>query len=299
MIADRFPSTRIPITQFRILVQQFESSMRFASGTTRHVYRKALDQLVAFARSNPFKFTPSDIAQFRLWLLNKKKLTNNSVNTYLTASRRFCEFLVELGVLQKNPAWSVHGRAQDFRMTDIDLPQVERAIATIERATILGKRDFAFLTAMMESGATISELLNADIGDLKRSGKSGEMRVKSRGKRSKTEILRLSEQAHRAILDYISSRGPVAADEPLFAKVHVGRSLRTRLTSRGVRAAMRKRLRFSGRKSLPLDSVRTFCGLKLLKQGKTAEEVRVLMRFKSMMPLRRILLNSQSKATAK
>ncbi len=293
---NRFPTTKLPQSQFRILVQQFESSMQFASGTTRHVYRKALDQLIAFAESTPFKFTPEDFTEFRLWLLNVRKLSNNTVNTYMTASRRFCEFLVELGVLQKNPAWNVHGSAQNFNISRVSLREVSQAISRIDRSSILGKRDFAFLSAIFECGATISELINADIGDLKRNGETVEMRVTPKGARGKHEVIRLSGNTKAAMYEYIDARGAVAADFPLFSTVRVGRATKKRLSFRGARAAMRKRLVFDRERALRLDSLRTYCAVRLMKQGRTSEEIKTFMRFKSNMPFRKILVNSKAMA---
>ena len=296
MIQSRFPTTNLPQSQFRILVQQFESSMSFASGTTRHVYMKAIEQLLLFAEGNHFKFTPEDFSQFRLWMLDGKKLSNNTVNTYMTASRRFCEFLVDLGVLRQNPAWSVHGSAQKFNVTKVSLTEVTQAISRIERGPLLGKRDYAFLSVMFECGATISELINADIGDLKRSGETVELRVKPKGTRGKYEVIRLSKGASAALYDYIDGRGPVASDFPLFCTINAGRATPKRLSFRGARAAMRKRLTIDEKRVLRLDSIRTYCAVRLMKQGKTSEEIKLFMRFKSNMPFRKIMVNSKAMA---
>ncbi len=296
MIQSRFPTTNLPQSQFRILVQQFESSMSFASGVTRHVYMKALDQLLFFAEGNQFKFTPEDFTQFRLWLLDGRKLSNNTVNTYMTASRRFCEFLVELGVLQQNPAWSVHGSAQHFNVTKVSLREVTHAISRINRSSLLGKRDYAFLSVIFECGATISELLNADIGDLKRSGEAVEMRVKPKGARGRYEVIRLTRAASSALYAYIDSRGQVASDFPLFSTVNAGRATQKRLSFRGARAAMRKRLTIDEKRALRLDSLRTYCAVRLMKQGRTSEEIKSFMRFKSNMPFRKIMVNSKAMA---
>lgn len=296
MIPERFPATKIPQSQFRILVQQFEGSMRFASGATRHVYRKALDQLVAFAKGNSFKFTPDDFSQFRLWLLNNRKLSNNTVNTYMTASRRFCEFLVDMGVLQKNPAWSVHGSAQTFKIMGVSLSEVTEAISKIDRTSLLGKRDYAFASVIFECGATISELINADLGDLKRKGEAVELWVKPKGMRGRYEVIRVTTPARAALYDYIDARGDVGADYALFTTVRAGRSTKTRISFRGARAAMRKRLRIDEQRALRLDSLRTYCAVRLMKQGRTSEEIRSFMRFKSNMPFRKIMANSKAMA---
>lgn len=299
MSVDRFPTTRIPQTQLQILVQQFEDGMRHARGTTRHVYKKGLDQLLVYAKTSTFKFTPDDFSEFRLWLFNQKKLSINTVNTYLTASRRFCDFLVEMGVLRKNPGWNFHGTAQSYSILKVKLPEVSKAIAGVDRGTVLGKRDFAFLLAIFECGASISELINADIGDLKRNGNVTELHVKPKGTRGKFEIIKLTPTVSSAISDYIALRGIVASNEPIFGTVCAGKATKKRLSFRGVRAAMRRYLKFERERTMRLDSLRTYCAVRLMTQGKSSEEIRSLMRFKSNMPFRKIMLNTKAIAEAK
>ncbi len=296
MTQNGFPTTRLPQSQFQILVKQFEGSMDFASATTRHVYMKGLDQLLSFAKGNPFKFTPEDFSRFRLWLLDSRKLSNNTVNTYLTASRRFCEFLVDLGVLQKNPAWSVHGSAQNFKITGVSLSEVSGVISGIDRSSLLGKRDYAFLCSIFECGATISELIVADVADLKKAGALTELRVRGRGNHRQDEVVRLTPGAGAALYEYIDARGEVASDFPLFTTVRAGRATKKRLSFRGARAAMRKRLRIDAGRALRLDSLRTYCAVRMMKQGKTSDEIKAFMRFKSNMPFRKIMVNSKAMA---
>ncbi len=296
MVSDEFPTTTIPQGQFQILIQQFESSMGFASSTTRHVYRKALDRLLDFTTWNTFEFTPDDFTRFRLWLFNDKKLSNNTVNTYMTASRRFCEFLVDLGVLRKNPAWKVHGSAQSFRITGVSLSEVTGVISRIDRKSVLGKRDYAFVAMIFECGATISELINADLSDLKKRNNTIELWVKPKGMRGKYEVIKMSADAALALFDYLEARHDSAADSPLFSTIRSGKATSKRLSFRGARAAMRKRLRIDEQRILRLDSLRTYCAVRLMKQGKTSEEIKLFMRFKSNMPFRKIMVNSKAMA---
>ncbi len=294
MIADKFPTTKIPQSELQSLVQQFDVTMRHASKMTRHVYKKALDQLLAFTKSNAFKFTPNDFSEFRLWLFNRRKLSRNTVNVYLTASRRFCEFLIELGVLKKNPAWNVHGSAQEFKILKVKLTEVANVISSIDRTTVLGRRDFAFISTMFECGATISELINADVGDLKKHGKLAKLLIKSGGNHGKFELISLPASVCSAIYYYLNSRGIVAAGEPLFGTVRAGKPLNVRLSFRGARAAMQRHLNFANEQKIRLDSLRTYCAVRLMSQGKSSDEIRSIMRFKSNMPFRKIMYNTKA-----
>ncbi len=296
MTAADFLPINIPQPKLSILVAQFSESMRFASGTTKHVYSRGLNKLVAYAGAAQFNFTPDDFIQFKLWLLNQERLRTNTVNTYLTASRRFCEFLVESGELPKNPAWNYHGTAQTYQIFAAKLTEVVKAISMIDRSTMLGKRDYAFLSMILETGATISELVNANAGDLRKSGKKFELTVRPKGARGKTDAIALTSAAGEAMSDYVSARGDSDANDPLFGKVRAGKVLPLRLSSRGVREAMRKHLWLGANRRLRLDSIRTYCAVKLMNQGRTLEEIKGLMRFKSNVPFKKIITNSKAVA---
>ncbi len=268
--------------------------MRHARKTTRHVYIKALDQLLAFSKTASFDFTPDSFVAFRFWLYDRRKLSKNTVNVYLTASRRFCDYLVELGALQKNPAWSVHGTAQEFKVLRIKWTEIAEAIRRIDRNNVLGKRDFAFLSAIFESGASIHELIEAEVADLRRDGEDIKLRVKPKGVRVKFEMITLSKSTASAMDEYMNSRESVEQDEPLFVTVRGGKAMKGRLSMRGARFAMRRRMDFGDKRSVRLDSLRTYCAVRLMSRGKSSDEVRSIMRFKSNMPFRKILYQLKS-----
>jgi site-specific recombinase XerC len=296
---DKFPATKIPQRQLEGLVRQFGAAMQHATGTTRHVYGKGLDQLLAFAKVNSFRFTPDDFDEFRRWLFDQKKLSRNTVNVYLTASRRFCEFLIEKRLLKKNPAWSVHGTAQEFRTLNVKLTEVAAAISSIDRSTVIGKRDFAFLSAIFECGPTISELITANVGDLRRFGNRARLQVQRPGIHSGIDSILLPVSVGEAVYNYLSTREPARAEEPLFGTIRGVKATKVRLSFRGARAAMQKRLNFGERRRIRLDSLRTYCVVRLMSRGKSSDEVRDLMRFRSNMPFRKIMYNTKAIAETK
>ena len=289
---EKFPAKKIPHSQLEVLIRQFDATMRHASQATRHVYKKGLDQLLAFTKTNGFKFTPSDFNSFRLWLFNGRNLSTNTVNVYLTASRRFCEFLIEHGLLKKNPAWKIHGTKPEFKTAEVNLTEVSAAISSIDRSTVLGKRDFVFLSAILDTGVSISELIDANVGDLKRDGRKARLSVKLKGTHAKNLTLTLPEQDTAALYDYLNARGSAAAGEPLFCALRGGGTSKARLSLRGGRFAMGRRLNCGNDRKIRLDSLRTYCLVRLMSKGKTSKEIRSIMRFKSNMPFRKIMFNA-------
>jgi len=155
----------------------------------------------------------------------------------------------------------------------------------------LGKRDFAFLSTILESGVAISELINANIGDLRKHGKYARLYVRKEGKRGEQDIISLPSSVTEAMYDYLDSRGVVESGEPLFSTVRAGKGSKVRLSFRGVRASMRRHLNFGDDRKITIDSLRTYCAVRLMSRGKSSDEVRSIMRFKSNMPFRKIMYN--------
>jgi site-specific recombinase XerC len=289
-----FPPTKIPQSKLQVFIQQFDGAMPHARKTTKHVYRKALDQLLSFADHDTFDFTPDVFREFRFWLLNKKGLSTNTVNVYLTACRRFCDFLVEIGILQNNPALNVHGTAPEFKVMRMNLAEVASIISKVDRSTVLGKRDFAFLSAIFEAGVSISELINANVGDFRKDGSISELYVKHRDSGDRSEVIALPKCVATAIDDYLGSRGEITSEQPLFSTVRRGSATKVRLSLRGARFAMDRWLKVGEGNKIRLDSLRTYCVVRLMSKGKTSEEIRSIMRFKSNMPFRRIMFNAKN-----
>src|SRR5688572_9159582 len=78
------------------------------SPETRGTYQRSLRTFLSwFPVDRRFLFRPRDVERYRRYLVDKRKLKEVSIGTYLTALRRFCQYLIDHGVLEENPAATV------------------------------------------------------------------------------------------------------------------------------------------------------------------------------------------------
>ncbi|HUF11413.1 MAG TPA: phage integrase N-terminal SAM-like domain-containing protein, partial [Rhodothermales bacterium] len=81
------------------------------SPETIGTYRRSLNEFQRwFAGQRPrFLFRVEDIEAYKQYLMKTRGLHQVSVSTYLTALRRFAQYLVDAGLLEDNPARAVKG----------------------------------------------------------------------------------------------------------------------------------------------------------------------------------------------
>ncbi len=204
---------------------------------TRGTYERALREFVRwFALDGDVRFSIADIERYKRHLTIRKKLSPVSVSTYLTAVRRFCEFLVSHGILKENPARSVGGneRPRSHSRDTLTPGEVDRLLECVERIDERGKRDLAMIRLMLGCALSEIELIRADIRDLRTSGGQAALLVQGKGHSAKDELVFLSDDVHAALREYLDQRRSTNPSEPLFSSTG-NRTRGERMTTRGVR----------------------------------------------------------------
>lgn len=256
---------------------------------TRGTYQRALREFVKwYPVDKRFRFTTRDVERYKRHLIEKKGLKNVSVATYMTALRRFCQYLIDVGVLKINPAKTVVGGRRPSRHSRefLTYDEVDKLLSCIERETTQGVRDRAIIHLMLFCALSEHECLNADVGDLQtKSDGSRIIYVMGKGKKSKDQGVLISEEAEKALDQYLHRRyrdeehNPAA---PLFPSLS-NRTMGQRMTARGMREAVNRWLRESGVKGdrdrrLTPFSLRHTAGVMMVDQGATVEEIMTRMR---------------------
>lgn len=274
------------------LVDHYEGFLKECerkSQETLGTYQRALRNFITwFPVDKRFQFLTRDVERYKRHLVDQKGLQDVSVGTYMTALRRFCQYLIDVGVLETNPAERVIGGRRPTRhsRTFLTYDEVDTLLATIDRATMQGARDYAIIRMMLGCALSERECLLADVGDIHQSP-TGErsIRVQGKGRQVKDETVTVPGDVWEAIDDYLARRfenndRPESA--PLFASMS-NRTLGRRMTSRGVREAVSRWLQESGvkrnrsRRLTPF-SLRHTAGLMMVDNGATVEEVMRRMR---------------------
>lgn len=289
MIEDSIKPLKLTLKE---LVEHYEGFLKECerkSVETRGTYQRALREFINwFPVDKRFQFRVRDVERYKRHLIDRKKLQNVSVATYMTALRRFCQYLIDIKLLDGNPAKRVIGGQRPSRhsRTFLTYEEIETLLGSVDRSTIQGARDFAIIRLMLGCALSEHECLLGDVGDLRHSP-SGEwiINVQGKGRRVKDESLGVPSEAVEAIQDYLSRRYvDTERDEsdPLFASMS-NRTRGDRMTSRGIRSAVNRWLTASGvkgdrdRKLTPF-SLRHTAGLIMVDNGISIEELMRRMR---------------------
>jgi len=214
---------------------------------TRGTYRRALRQFVVWLRETGrdqrmATLQREDILAYKEGLLATK--TASTVSCYLTAVRRL------FGWLESRKAYpditrGIKGakKARGHRKDCLTVGQIRGALETVDRSTVEGKRDFALLNLLVRTGLRTVEVARAQISDLRQESGTAVLWIQGKGRQEKDDFVLLVEDTLRPLREYLTARGPVSEQEPLFVSVsdrNAGQALTTRSLSRVVKEAFRR-----------------------------------------------------------
>jgi len=252
------------------------------SDETVGTYRRSLNSFQKwFVQENNFRFREDDVRDYKRYLMEERELSQVSVSTYLTALRRFCQYLTDIGKLTHNPAKAVKGnRRPDTHsrsvLTETDIDKLEEVLGT---ATQIDKRDSAIVSLMLYAGLSEIEIVRANVEDLEHTLMGPVLRVQGKGREVKDQEAPLDEPVLEAVEDYLDTRDNVHPEDPLFVS-HGHRSSGKRLKTRSVRSRINDYLRKAEikRKGVTPHSLTHTAALLWLNDGMPIEEVKERMR---------------------
>jgi len=164
-------------------------------------------------RFSPEAVTPTDVREYRGYLMNVEHRQPATVNRRLAALRRFFQWGKATGLVKELPTENVKGIASSPRSPHwLEKRDVDRLIRTVERHG--NTRDLAIVLTLRHTGIRVSELSALRVGDVEISERKGTLTVRS-GKGGKFRVLPLNVDARRAIASYLEVR-PTVSDEHLF-----------------------------------------------------------------------------------
>ncbi|MDT0630369.1 tyrosine-type recombinase/integrase [Rubrivirga litoralis] len=286
-MADPAPPLRLSVVQLEERLDGFVTEyLKDKSEQTRGTYRRTLNEFERYhaARagrpSSRFRFVEADVEAYKAYLMEERELSQVSVSTYLTAIRRFCDYLVARGDLAENPARGVKGnrRPESHSRAVLRADEVEALFEAVPEATLIGRRDRAIMALMVYGGLSEIELVRADVDDLDRTLMGTVIRVQGKGRTSKDARVPLDDSALGPLDVYLQARSaPPSA--PLFVS-HGHRSEGTRLNTRSVRGRINGHLRSAKlkRRGVSPHSLTHTAALIWLNDGMPVEEVRRRMR---------------------
>lgn len=162
----------------------------------------------------------SDVSKFEVtWT---RKHPAGRARLLATALRSFFHFLLQHGEIDVDLAPAVLSVA-GWRLAGLPkyLPaeQVARVLASCDRSTAEGRRDYAILVLLARLGVRAREVACLELGDL--DWRTGELIV--RGKGSREDRLPILPEVGEALADYLRHGRPVCATRRVFVRLRAPR----------------------------------------------------------------------------
>lgn len=245
-----------------------------AAPRTVETYQKAIKQFYIFLNG---KISPerTDVIKFRDELLKKKKPA--TVQLYLTAVKLFFRWTAQEG-FYPNIADHVKGAKLDkeHKKDYLTGSQAAGLLKEIDRASVIGKRDFALLSLMLTTGIRTIEAVRANVEDMRPLGAQTVLYLQGKGHLERSLYVKVAAPVETAIRDYLKVRKPA---EALFAS-ESRNSLGGRLTTRSISRIVKNHLIGAGMDNdrLTAHSLRHTAATLNLLAGGTIEETQQLLR---------------------
>jgi site-specific recombinase XerC len=220
------------------------------SPETKGTYRRTLNEFRRwYVVPPPFRFVQEDVERYKTYLMEERGLHQVSVSTYLTGLRRLCQYLVDIGLLDENPARGVKGnrRPETHSRKVLKRGEVDELLEAIPAGTEIGKRDRAIAQCMLFAGLSEIEIVRADLQDLEHTLLGWRLRVQGKGRTTKDQQVPVDPPVMDAIRLYLDTRGRIRPEDPLFVS-HGHRSQGERLGTRSVRSRINLHLKEAGLK---------------------------------------------------
>jgi integrase/recombinase XerC/integrase/recombinase XerD len=231
------------------LIESFIQSLDVNPASIR-TYREGLKNFANWRNGKPpdAAVTQSEIKLYKEWL--RQCRAANTVATYLVALRRFFQYCVAERIYPENPVEHVKGirRPQGHLRHDISREGLRALFSSVNRTTLMGKRDFAIMNLMARNGLRVIEVVRANAGDLENRRGRQILRIWGKGRDERDEFVVLTEPTVQALEDWLAMRNGVTPSDPLFVGVRA-RNKGRRLTTRQVNRIVNRYLMKTGLKN--------------------------------------------------
>jgi len=249
--------------------------------SSKSTYKRQLKEFFVWCNKRSISAPErDDILAYRHFLKEEQMLASLTVGGYLTAVRRFFDFL-EAIKMYPNVAKGIKGptRKRGFRKDALTIAQAKKLLKSIDRSSLAGKRDFALLNLMIRTGLRTIEIIRSNREDISTQTGQAVLFIQGKGRDGKDELVVLTQHTLEPIYEYLQERGKLRDEDPVFAS-HSTKNFGRRLTTRSISRIVKDRLRAMGidDKRLTAHSLRHTAITFSLLGGATPQEARALAR---------------------
>lgn len=221
----------------RSIVRFFQEYLPTLRGMSRHTIQSYRDGLILFlgfaakdcARpvesSSIADITADRVGRFLAFLEAERENSIATRNARLAAMHTFARFLIaenpdHMLTLQQVLGIPFKRGACAAPVEYLETSEIEAILASIDRKTSAGKRDYAMFSLMFNTGARVQEILNLRVRDIRR---ESPCQVRLAGKGHKVRLCPIWPRTARLLDDLIRTQYVGAenlTDQPVFLNEH-------------------------------------------------------------------------------
>ena len=143
-----------------------------------------------------------DLRYYLVYLKDKKKNSNSSIDRKISALRGFYKYLVNLKILEVNPFDIVSGPKKEKKLPRyFEYNELEELFNSVDISIVIGRRDRLILELLYATGVRVSEMVEIKVSDIDISNRN----INIIGKGNKERIVKFGEYCLDAINDYLDN----------------------------------------------------------------------------------------------
>ena len=271
--------------ELKLYVESFLSEyLRHNSAATIGTYGRSLRVYARWVelQGAGAVFIQEEVQAYQKYLTETRKLSEVSIATYLTALRRFCQYLVDIHLLARNPATYVQTvrKARVHSRQVLSDSEIEDLLQSVDTSSQIGKRDLAIIYFMLYAGLSPIEIERSNLEDLEPTLYGWFLRVQGKGRKTKDEHAEVDPPVMEKIRIYLDTRPRKQPTAPLFIS-HGHRSSGERLYTRTIRSRISEHLHAAGitRAGVSPHSLTQTALLLWLNSDMSMDDIRQRMRY--------------------
>lgn len=185
---------------------------------SRALYLRVLVQFskwVVVTGRNIKELKRSDIIEYKATLLREKK-SDKTIDLYLIVVGMFFSYLENIGE-HENIAAGIRIKHDNkgYRKAHLSVHEIEKLYNSINRTTVIGKRDYALINLMLRSGIRCIEASRLRVCDVYMSDDRSYIDIQRKGE-NRRERLGLTKKPVIPLIEYIEYRGVASETENVF-----------------------------------------------------------------------------------
>lgn len=248
---------------------------------SRTTYLNAMMQFAQWCQQKEI-YSPGreNILSYKFWL-DTKNLSSYTKSLYIVVIRRFFSWTEEAEIYP-NIARGIKGIrkfAKNHQKESLSINALKTLLASIDRSSIQGKRDFALINVLVRTGLRLKEIASSLLEDIYEQRGETLLWIHGKGRSSKDEFVLLTPQALSSLREYLQARTIKSEKEPLFVSLS-DRNYGKKLTIFSLSRIIKRRLRAAGfdSKRITAHSLRHTFGVLSMQAGASLYEVQLAMR---------------------